>query len=483
MGKMKYLLVTALAAFSIGFAQEAAWRLQGDAFTSAETITETSAETTVETTVETPAEIIILTPDEPNSGGAAWYSERVNLAENFWLSFSLYFGTKDAGGADGVAFVLSPSPDYGGETGGTLGYQGTEPFVAVRFDTYRGDDGEDADALNVTSPSAVETWGFSALPPNFEDGQQHPVVIAWNAYTRLLSVYFGASTRSRPNLQTYLPVDTFGDESSLTFGLTGGTGGASNLQYFVPGVNVVGGRPRAALMSQTQDAQTRNTLQDDCQVALPDPNLEAGLRQVLSKPAEPITCDDMARLESFSFPNAGIRSVEGLQYATNLRTLELDGNQIDDLTPLEGLTALSTLNLNANWISDLAPLAGLTNLQSLGLARNYTIGVLEPLAGLAKLQTLSLSENSVMDVSPLESLVNLTFLDLSRNTINSFAPLVGNAGLGENDLLLLGHNCFAPTGSEANVLDALTGRTNIQYEPQTPDDCASPDWISRTPEG
>ena len=261
MGKMKYLLVTALAAFSVGFAQEAAWRLQGDAFT--------SAETTAETTVE----IIILTPDEPNSGGAAWYSERVNLAENFWLSFSLYFGTKDADGADGVAFVLSPSPNYDGETGGTLGYQGTEPFVAVRFDTYRGDDGEDADALNVTSPSAVETWGFSALPPNFEDGQRHPVVIAWNAYTRLLSVYFGASTRSRPNLQTYLPVDTFGDESSLTFGLTGGTGGASNLQYFVPGVNVVGGRPRADLTtSQTQDAQTRNTLQDDCQVALPDPN-------------------------------------------------------------------------------------------------------------------------------------------------------------------------------------------------------------------
>ena len=191
----------------------------------------------------------------------------------------------------------------------------------------------------------------------------------------------------------------------------------------------------------------------------------------------------MARLESFSFPNAGIRSAEGLQYATNLRTLELDGNQIDDLTPLEGLTALSTLNLNANWISDLAPLVGLTSLQGLGLARNYTIGVLEPLAGLTGLQTLSLSENSVIDVSPLETLVNLTFLDLSRNTINSFAPLVGNAGLGENDLLLLGHNCFAPTGSEANVLDALTGRTNIQYEPQTPDDCASPDWISRTPEG
>ena len=87
----------------------------------------------------------------------------------------------------------------------------------------------------------------------------------------------------------------------------------------------------------------------------------------------------------------------------------------------------------------------------------------------------------MIDVSPLEPLVNLTFLDVSRNKINSFTPLVGNADLGENDLLLLGHNCFAPTGSEANSLDTLLARASVQYEPQTPGDCASPDWISRTP--
>ena len=36
-----------------------------------------------------------------------------------------------------------------------------------------------------------------------------------------------------------------------------------------------------------------------------------------------------------------IRSLEGLQYATNLKSLDLSGNQITDLGPLAGLTKLT----------------------------------------------------------------------------------------------------------------------------------------------
>lgn len=53
-----------------------------------------------------------------------------------------------------------------------------------------------------------------------------------------------------------------------------------------------------------------------------------------------------------------IQSLEGLQYAVNLKSLDLSGNQITDLTPLAGLTNLTYLDLSGNQITDLQPLEG-----------------------------------------------------------------------------------------------------------------------------
>lgn len=53
-----------------------------------------------------------------------------------------------------------------------------------------------------------------------------------------------------------------------------------------------------------------------------------------------------------------IRNLEGLQYATNLKSLDLSGNQITDLKPLAGLTNLTYLDLSDNQITDIGPLEG-----------------------------------------------------------------------------------------------------------------------------
>jgi len=50
-----------------------------------------------------------------------------------------------------------------------------------------------------------------------------------------------------------------------------------------------------------------------------------------------------------------------------LTRLALNGNQISDVKPLEGLTKLTSLVLNGNQISDVKPLAGLTKLTTLML--------------------------------------------------------------------------------------------------------------------
>ena len=60
-----------------------------------------------------------------------------------------------------------------------------------------------------------------------------------------------------------------------------------------------------------------------------------------------------------------ISDLTSLAELTNLKTLYLYGNQITDLTPLAGLTGLTELDISCNQITDLSPLKGLTNLRLL----------------------------------------------------------------------------------------------------------------------
>jgi hypothetical protein len=72
---------------------------------------------------------------------------------------------------------------------------------------------------------------------------------------------------------------------------------------------------------------------------------------------------------------------------TNLRTLDLQANEISDISVLSGLTNLTTLALGRNQISDISALSGLTNIE-----------------------WLNISNNEIRDISPLSTLSSLTTL-------------------------------------------------------------------------
>ncbi len=152
----------------------------------------------------------------------------------------------------------------------------------------------------------------------------------------------------------------------------------------------------------------------------------------------------METLRSFEVRYEHISDLEGIQFATNLRRLELvaiKGSQVPgarehsplDLSPIGALTNLTRLNLSQNRISELSPLAGLTNLEYLSLEAVYirwdesdtsTLD-LSPLAGLTKLTDLALSYNNILDISPLAGLTALERLNISKNHISNISPLVG----------------------------------------------------------
>jgi hypothetical protein len=167
-------------------------------------------------------------------------------------------------------------------------------------------------------------------------------------------------------------------------------------------------------------------------VTFADPSLEAMICETIGKPEGDIT---MAEAESIERLNLGIewqgynaevtpiRDIGGLEYFTNLESLDLSYHAITDISSLAGLTKLTFLSLCGNPIADITPLAGLTNLQGLILS-DCVAADYSPLAKLRQLDFLMLNNSTIMDVSPLTSLENLKYLFLENSRVINYLPLL-----------------------------------------------------------
>ena len=159
---------------------------------------------------------------------------------------------------------------------------------------------------------------------------------------------------------------------------------------------------------------------------VPDPTLAAAVRRYLElRPTDPI---NWKALEKFSDTSGSIKSLKGLELATNLERLELHNSPIDDLTPLANLKKLREITIWDSKLNDLTPLAGLIQLEFLAIqnfrARNQ-ISDLTPLSGLIQLYYLYTSDNEISDLTPLTGLTNLVYLGLNVNQISDITPLAG----------------------------------------------------------
>ena len=169
-------------------------------------------------------------------------------------------------------------------------------------------------------------------------------------------------------------------------------------------------------------------------VSIPDANLAAVVRGTLGlAPGDAISQLDMLRLGWLEANGRQITDLTGLEYAVNLKGLNLGDNQISDITPLAESTIIEGLELHYNNISDISSLAAMTNLSGLNLDGN-SVSDLSPLTELINLQNLLLWENSVSDISPLAGLTHLQNLALGGNSVSDISPLVGLTHLGGLDL-------------------------------------------------
>ena len=231
-----------------------------------------------------------------------------------------------------------------------------------------------------------------------------------------------------------------------------------------------------------------------------DANLRAAVETTLGVASgTPIFSAEMETLTHLTARNANISDLTGIEFATHLKVLSLDSeeiapgtwrnsNSVSDLSPLAGLTRLEVLYLWGNSVSDISPLAGLTNLKHLGLDGN-NISDVSVLAGLTNLESLFIDGNPISDISvlakltnltrlgldsttisdlsPLAGVTNLTWMRLNNNNISDLSPLVANTGLGNGDEVYVRGNPLSYLSIHTHIPALQSRGVTVESDNQT----------------
>ena len=180
-------------------------------------------------------------------------------------------------------------------------------------------------------------------------------------------------------------------------------------------------------------------------VEIPDPNLEAAIREAIGQPTGDIYNSSLASLNQLFADGRGIVNLTGLEHCTGMSLLVLDQNSIADITPVASLAALQRVFLDSNNISDITPLSGITHLLD-----------------------ISLRSNKVSDIAPLQNLSRLRWLRLQNNQVSDIQPLIVCPGLQPNDnaseYVDLQKNPLSFASITVYIPQLLANRVNVRFD-------------------
>ncbi|NJM35320.1 MAG: leucine-rich repeat domain-containing protein [Rhodomicrobium sp.] len=157
----------------------------------------------------------------------------------------------------------------------------------------------------------------------------------------------------------------------------------------------------------------------------PDKNLEAVVRQYVFEKRmknDPLVEADVVNISTIVGKGKKVANLQGLDKCKSLALLDLENNEISDLTPIKDLKLIQSLTLAKNKIKDIGPLAGLTGIQYLEISNNE-VADLASLANVKALTNLYASHNQIKDLAPLANLPKLISLYLDGNPLENFQPL------------------------------------------------------------
>ncbi|MGM1049200.1 MAG: leucine-rich repeat domain-containing protein [Bacillota bacterium] len=148
--------------------------------------------------------------------------------------------------------------------------------------------------------------------------------------------------------------------------------------------------------------------QASLEVSFQDEQLEQAIKQILKKDENAAVMQkDMKSLTLVDLSNRGIKSIQGLQYASNLTHLDLSNNEIDDIMPLKPLTKIRELDISGNQIASIQDLSAMTDIGMLIVNRNQ-ISSIDVIKQFGRLHTFEANDNQISNITALSSATELT---------------------------------------------------------------------------
>jgi Leucine-rich repeat (LRR) protein len=165
-----------------------------------------------------------------------------------------------------------------------------------------------------------------------------------------------------------------------------------------------------------------------------------------------LTQGQVAAVTELSCISDGITDLTGLEIATGLTSLNLDGNPLADLGPIGDLIGLTALGLDSTGIDSLAGLEGLSSLTTLAVSKNPQLTSLTGVAT-AGLGLVEMINSPITSLAPLADATQLWGLQADGTAITSLEPLEGSTEL-------VG---LSAAGSTVSDLGDLSGLTSLQF--------------------
>ncbi|UCG61328.1 MAG: leucine-rich repeat domain-containing protein [Candidatus Zixiibacteriota bacterium] len=211
----------------------------------------------------------------------------------------------------------------------------------------------------------------------------------------------------------------------------------------------------------------KDPLGPETEISFPDTVLGTVVCAALERDYGPVTLAELLTLDTLHYYGGGVKNLQGLQYCTNLTSLQLPWGSIEDITPLFTLRKLEKLNLWDNRISSVKPLMLLMRLRHLDLGENEIrdisginaalslewlnlsanpVSDIRTLGNMTRLRDLHLNLCNIVNIDPLSKLTNVRFLALESNSVADLRPLVDNLGLNDGDTV---HLHFNPLSEES----------------------------------
>lgn len=178
----------------------------------------------------------------------------------------------------------------------------------------------------------------------------------------------------------------------------------------------------------------------------------------------PPALEHLTNLTFINLDNNNISDISRLSSMSSLYTISLNNNKISDISALNDMNNLNFVYLNSNNISDVSVLRDLPELEIIYL-NNNNIELMPELEGCTNLEELHLDDNNISTSSSLNNLSKLASLSLEGNELQQLPDELFSRDIHPSlELIALGNNLFT-NEVMLQFNDKVSGRgITIEYD-------------------